>query len=78
VVPPGLRVSIHESVEGRPLNATLPVASVHVGCVRAPITGAVGVAGCWFIRTLPDADDVQPNEFVTVNVEVPVASPVTV
>lgn len=65
---PGLRVSIHDPAVGRPLKATLPVATAHVGCVRAPITGAVGVAGCGLITTLPDAAEMQPKEFVTVKV----------
>jgi hypothetical protein len=42
---PGLRVNVHVPEDGKPLNITLPVASVHVGCVIAPITGAEGVGG---------------------------------
>jgi len=45
VVPPGVLVSVHVPVAGKPLNTTLPVATAHVGCVIVPTTGAVGVAG---------------------------------
>lgn len=44
VVPPGFLVIVHEPVAGSPLNATLPVVVVHVGCVIVPITGEAGVA----------------------------------
>lgn len=36
---------------GRPLSVTLPVATVHVGCIMDPVTGAVGVAGWAFTVT---------------------------
>ena len=39
---PGLMVQLPA---GKPLNATLPVATAHVGWVMMPTTGAVGVAG---------------------------------
>jgi hypothetical protein len=42
--PPGERVSVHSPDEGRPLSATLPVATVHVGWVMVPIVGAAGLA----------------------------------
>lgn len=45
VTPPGERVITHEPVEGSPVNITLPVGTARVGCVIAPITGAVGVNG---------------------------------
>jgi hypothetical protein len=51
---------------GSPFKTTLPVATVHVGCVIAPKVGAVGVAGCALIMILADAVDEHPNEFVTV------------
>lgn len=41
VVPPGLAVTVHEPDEGKPLNATLPVETLQVGCVIVPTTGAV-------------------------------------
>ena len=31
VVPPGVRVSVHVPVEGKPFSTTLPVGSEHVG-----------------------------------------------
>lgn len=45
VVPPGERVIVHVPVAGKPLIATLPVASMQVGWVEVPITGTEGVAG---------------------------------
>ena len=66
VTPPGLRVSVHVS-NGNPLNDTEPVATVQVGCVMAPTTGADGVAGCGLICTLPDAGEVHPTALVTLN-----------
>ena len=32
--------------DGNPFNITLPVDTVHVGCVTVPTAGAVGVTGC--------------------------------
>lgn len=43
-VVPGFRVRV-QFPEGSPLNATLPVATEHVGWVVSPVTGAVGTAG---------------------------------
>ena len=60
---------------GSPLKTTLPVATVHVGCVIAPTVGAVGVAGCALMTTLADAGEVHPAALVTVKLYVPVASP---
>jgi hypothetical protein len=40
---PGLRVNVQVPVAGNPLNATLPVATEHVGWVIVPTTGAAGV-----------------------------------
>ena len=45
MIPPGLRVNVHVPEEGKPLNTKLPVASMHVGWVIVPTTGAVGVGG---------------------------------
>ena len=42
VIPPGVRVSVHVPVAGKPFNTTLPVATVHVGCVIVPTEGAAG------------------------------------
>ncbi len=43
--PEGIPVTDQVPVEGNPLNATLPVATVQVGWVIVPVTGAVGVTG---------------------------------
>jgi len=45
VVPPGVRVKVHVPDDGKPLNNTLPVITLQVGCVMVPTTGAVGVIG---------------------------------
>lgn len=42
VMAPGVLVMVQLPVAGRPLNTTLPVGTVHVGWVTAPVTGAVG------------------------------------
>ena len=39
VTPPGVLVKVHVPTAGKPLNTTDPVATAHVGCVIAPITG---------------------------------------
>jgi hypothetical protein len=62
-IAPGLTVQVPE---GKPFNTTLPVATVHVGCVMVPIVGAVGVGGCVLITTLAEATEVQPAALVTV------------
>ena len=51
---------------------------MHVVCVTGPITGAEGVTGCGSITTTSDEADIQPFEFVTVNVYEPAGIPVTV
>jgi len=40
VTPPGVRVSVQVPTGGNPFKITLPVATVHVGCVILPIKGA--------------------------------------
>jgi hypothetical protein len=67
VTAPGLSVSVQVPVAGKPLNATLPVATVQVGCVIVPITGAFGAPGAALITTLADATEVQVPS-LTVNV----------
>ena len=68
VAPPGDAVIVQAPDDGKPLNATLPVAIVQEGCVIFPTIGAVGVAGCVLIAALPDAGDVHPAALVTVKV----------
>jgi hypothetical protein len=63
VIAPGLIVQVPE---GKPLKSTLPVATVQVGCITVPTTGADGVAGCALIIAFADAAEVQPTELVTV------------
>lgn len=60
-IAPGFNVQIPE---GKPLNAILPVATVQVGWVTVPVTGAGGTAP--IITTFGDADEVHPDELVTV------------
>jgi hypothetical protein len=66
VDPPGVRVSIHVPLEGKPFIITLPVATVHVGWVIVPTTGADGDMGCALITTLADATEIHPVALVTV------------
>ena len=61
---PGLIVHVPA---GKPLSTTLPVATVQVGCVINPITGAVGVEGWALIDTGAEATEIQPAPLVTVN-----------
>ena len=37
--------NVHVPAAGKPLNTTLPVPTLQVGCVIVPTVGAVGVAG---------------------------------
>ena len=60
---------------GRPFNTTLPVASEQEGWLIVPNNGADGVTGCAFTTAFTENDEVQPNEFVTVKLYVPVATP---
>ena len=64
----GIRVIVHEPDAGSPLNATLPVDNVHVGCVTVPITGVVGVTGWAFTTAFAEEADVHPRLLVTVKV----------
>lgn len=64
-IPPGFIVQLPD---GNPLNTTLPVANWQVGCVIVPTIGAVGVAGCGMITTLPEAGETHPEALVTVKI----------
>jgi hypothetical protein len=68
VVPPGVLVNDQVPVAGKPLNTTLPVDKIQVACVMPPATGAEGAPGAVLITTLPDAAEIHPDVFVTVNV----------
>jgi len=74
VVPPGILVNVHVPDEGRLLNTTLPVETVHVVCVIVPTFGAAGVTGCVLITIPDDEGDAQPDEPVTEYVYVPATS----
>jgi hypothetical protein len=75
IAPPGLAVTVHAAA-GNPLNATLPVATLHVGCVTVPTTGADGVTGWTFIVADVEETEVHPEDVnVTVKVYVPAANP---
>jgi hypothetical protein len=68
VISPGIRVSIHVPDMGSPVSTTLPVVTEHPGCVIVPGTGAAGTGGGAVTTAEEDAREVQPAEFVTVNV----------
>lgn len=65
VSPLGWRVTVHVPLEGRPFKTTLPVDTLHDGCVMFPITGAEGVGGCELINALDERPEVHPKELVT-------------
>jgi len=62
-IAPGLMIQLPA---GNPFSVTLPVATVHEGCVIVPMVGADGVTGCALITALAEAGEVHPTEFVTV------------
>jgi hypothetical protein len=66
--PLGEPVIVQVPLEGKPLKATLPVATEHVGCVIVPTTGVVGTVGAAFTTAFPDDGDEQPATVNTVNV----------
>jgi hypothetical protein len=67
VTPSGLRVKVHVPVLGKPFNATLPVRTVHVGCVIVPTKGVLGVVPpVLLITRFGVGAEVQPTAFVTV------------
>ncbi len=68
-------VSVHDPVEGNPVNCTLPVGTEQVGCVIVPTVGAAGVEGCALIVMPVDAGDIHPDELVTVYVYIPTGKP---
>jgi hypothetical protein len=72
---PGIRVSIQVPEDGSPVRTTLPEGIEQSGCVIVPITGAGGMGGGGLIITDDDSAEVQPAEFVTVNVYEPVGIP---
>jgi hypothetical protein len=78
VTAPGLVVTVHVPVAGKPVNTTLAVVVVQVGCVNVPNSGAVGAPAKVFIVTDVEATEVHvPSLTVKVYVEPP-AKPVNV
>ena len=75
-VPLGVPVIVHVPLEGKPLKATLPVATEHVGCVTVPTIGVVGTPTTeLIIAFVLAADEHVPLLTVKVYV-VPAANPV--
>ena len=64
--PPGVSVKVHVPVEGKLFSITLPVATLHVGCVILPTMGAVGVSGWALITRFAETGDEHVEAFVTV------------
>ena len=52
--------------DGKPFNTALPVDIAQVGCVMVPSVGEVGVAGWVLMTMLAVAEEIQPEELVTV------------
>jgi hypothetical protein len=75
IAPSGVLVNVQVPVDGKLPNIILPVARVQLGWVIVPTDGTEGVDGCALMITLPDEEDVQPDELVTVKVYVLGASP---
>ena len=63
-VPPGVLVNVQVPDAGKPLNSTLPVETVHDGCVEVPMTGAVGTEYN-VTNTAADGKLWQPDGLVT-------------
>ena len=66
VVPPGVLVNVQVPVPGRLLRTTIPVRTVHVGCVIVPTVGGDGEEGAVLITILADDEEVHPDALVTV------------
>jgi hypothetical protein len=74
VKPSGFLVSVQVPLDGSPDNTTLPVATVKVGCVIVPTTGAVGVGGWVLITAFADTAELHPLTLVTAKLYVPAPS----
>ena len=66
VAPSGLLVNVQPPEAGKSFRTTLPVATLQVGWVMVPTTGAAGVDGAALTTTEPDAGETQPSLLVTV------------
>ena len=58
VVEPTVSVTVHVPDTGNPLKETLPVDTLHVGCVIKPTVGADGGVGTASIITFPEDTEV--------------------
>jgi uncharacterized membrane protein len=68
ITPSGVLVTVQVPDDGKPLNTTLPVATLQVGWVMIPTVGADVVAGCASITTSDDDSEIHVAALVTVNV----------
>lgn len=75
VTAPGDMVTVQVPEDGRLLNGTVPVGTLHVGWVTVPTTGGEGVPGWEFTVALADEGETHPEAFVTVKVYVPCERP---
>ena len=66
VDPPGVLVKVQVPVAGKLFKTTLPIDTVHVGCVIAPTVGGEGEAGTELITILDDDGEIHPDPSVTV------------
>ena len=69
VAPPGDAVNV-QAPDGKPLNATLPVAVPQVGWVMVPTVGVVGAPGSLRVALTPVAE-VQPLAVICKSLYVP-------
>lgn len=68
VTSPGDMVTVQVPEDGRLLNGTVPVGTLHVGWVTVPTTGEEGVTGWELTVALTDEAEIHPEAFVTVKV----------
>lgn len=68
IIPPGLRVRVHVSFEGKLLSTTLPVSTKQVGLVIVPIEGAEGMAPTVRVYVALAAAHGKPNGLSVVTV----------
>lgn len=66
---------VQDPVAGKLFKTTLPVGTVHVGCVTIPTTGAAGFANTVNVKVLKQPCEARVNVNVTVPGETPVTRP---
>ena len=69
IIPPGLLVSDHVPVAGKPFKATLPVVTAQVGWVITPIDGD---EGCPIVKSLPLSALIRAGMLLTTRIRYPV------